>query len=56
MSETQIQLKNVEEIENECEFGKGKLMVDLDSEFTKYGNTQRSAHPNWRMLKRAKRE
>jgi hypothetical protein len=34
MSKTQIQLKNVEEIEHEYEFGEGKLMVDLGLRIT----------------------
>jgi hypothetical protein len=57
MAETQIQLKDVEEVDDEEQFSDDKVFMDLKSG-TGYvsGSTQSNAHPNWSMLKSANLE
>jgi hypothetical protein len=55
MAETQIQSKDVEEVDDEKEPSDDKVFMDLHSGMGYIsGSTQSNAHPNWSALKSAK--
>lgn len=56
MTQADVQLQDIEEVEDEKEFGENKVVMHLHIRTEMRHHTQSNAHPNWRRLKRAKLE
>ena len=56
MTQADIQLQDIKEVENKEELGEDKVAMHLHVRAELSLHTQSNAHPNWRRLKRAKLE